>query len=939
MELVNTGRGRAGTYALTIAGPLAVQVGDNNTQYNYYISQYVHQEGTAGPRAAGAGMVVGDVPLPPAAFQPRAGLLQELREAGSGGAVVRVVTGMRGAGKTHVAAAYARSRIDAGWRLVAWLSAGDASEVLTGLAKVADQLGIGEAGIPLEDTARLVRHHLEVNGGQCLVVFDDMTDQAGLRPFLPAAGQSQVVITTASQAPGLGPVVPVDVFTEAEAVTFLAGRTRRADDGGALAVARELGSLPLALAQAGAVIAAQQLPYEVYLERLRSLPLREYLTPGYGEPYPHGVAEAVLLSLDTVMAADEAGLCRGVLEVVSLLSAAGAPRLLLYAAGEAGLFAPPGAEGSPAGARSVDEALGLLAGGSLLAFSGNGSSVIAHRLVMRVARERCAQQGTLHDLGMRVCDLLAGVTETMGDPRSNREVARDAIGQVTAVREYLDGCLDGDDPELAKILLYLRNWVLTCLNDLGDSFAQAVELGESLVADCERVLGADHVDTLAARGNLANAYLDAGRVAEVVPILEGTLADFERLLGPDHPDTLTARGNLALAYRDAGRIVEAVLVQEQALADRERVLGADHVDTLAARGNLANAYLDAGQIAEAVPLLERALADFERVMGAGHSFTEDYRARLAFAYQRAGRVTEAIALYGRALAVFERLLGDDHPDTLAARADLALAYRDAGRSAEAVLLLEQALADSDRVLGADHPNTALSRCGLALAYQDAGRLAEAILHLERALVDFERVLGADHPHTLSSRSSLAGAYQESGRATEAIPLLERTLADRERLLGGDHPDTLASGNNLASAYQFAGRAAEGIPLLEPALADSERVLGADHPQTVTCRGNLALAYHYAGRLAEAIPLLERTLADRERLLGGDHPHTASSRGYLAYAYQDAGRAAEAISLLERALADFEHVLGADHPYTRSTRDNLNAITNRRTRRWYWLRRG
>jgi tetratricopeptide (TPR) repeat protein len=855
MELVNTGRGRAGTYALTIAGPLAVQVGDNNTQYNYYISQYVHQEGTAGPRAAGAGMVVGDVPLPPAAFQPRDGLLQELREAGSGGAVVRVVTGMRGAGKTHVAAAYARSRIDAGWRLVAWLSAGDASEVLTGLAKVADQLGIGEAGIPLEDTARLVRHHLEVNGGQCLVVFDDMTDQAGLRPFLPAAGQSQVVITTASQAPGLGPVVPVDVFTEAEAVTFLAGRTRRADDGGALAVARELGSLPLALAQAGAVIAAQQLPYEVYLERLRSLPLREYLTPGYGEPYPHGVAEAVLLSLDTVMAADEAGLCRGVLEVVSLLSAAGAPRLLLYAAGEAGLFAPPGAEGSPAGARSVDEALGLLAGGSLLAFSGNGSSVIAHRLVMRVARERCAQQGTLHDLGMRVCDLLAGVTETMGDPRSNREVARDAIGQVTAVREYLDGCLDGDDPELAKILLYLRNWVLTCLNDLGDSFAQAVELGESLVADCERVLGADHVDTLAARGNLANAYLDAG------------------------------------------------------------------------------------QIAEAVPLLERALADFERVMGAGHSFTEDHRARLAFAYQRAGRVTEAIALYGRALAVFERLLGDDHPDTLAARADLALAYRDAGRSAEAVLLLEQALADSDRVLGADHPNTALSRCGLALAYQDAGRLAEAILHLERALVDFERVLGADHPHTLSSRSSLAGAYQESGRATEAIPLLERTLADRERLLGGDHPDTLASANNLASAYQFAGRAAEGIPLLEPALADSERVLGADHPQTVTCRGNLALAYHYAGRLAEAIPLLERTLADRERLLGGDHPHTASSRGYLAYAYQDAGRAAEAISLLERALADFEHVLGADHPYTRSTRDNLNAITNRRTRRWYWLRRG
>jgi tetratricopeptide (TPR) repeat protein len=82
-----------------------------------------------------------------------------------------------------------------------------------------------------------------------------------------------------------------------------------------------------------------------------------------------------------------------------------------------------------------------------------------------------------------------------------------------------------------------------------------------------------------------------------MPLFERTLADRERVLGPDHPSTLTARGNLAIAYRDAGRVAEAMPLFERALADMERVLGADHPDTLSTRGNLALAYQDAGQVA------------------------------------------------------------------------------------------------------------------------------------------------------------------------------------------------------------------------------------------------------------------------------------------------------------------------------------------------------
>jgi hypothetical protein len=69
----------------------------------------------------------------------------------------------------------------------------------------------------------------------------------------------------------------------------------------------------------------------------------------------------------------------------------------------------------------------------------------------------------------------------------------------------------------------------------------------------ERVLGADHPNTLQSRNNLAAAYLNAGRVAEAIPLFERTMADMERVLGADHPDTLQSRNNLAAAYQAADR--------------------------------------------------------------------------------------------------------------------------------------------------------------------------------------------------------------------------------------------------------------------------------------------------------------------------------------------------------------------------------------------------
>jgi len=221
------------------------------------------------------------------------------------------------------------------------------------------------------------------------------------------------------------------------------------------------------------------------------------------EPPPDPMAE-----LAAIWAGEPGGVAAGVLELMSVLSAAGIRRDLVCAAGSAGLLG--GERAAEADAEAVSAALGQLAERSLLSSSLDGRVVSADRPVLRAVRGQMAEQERLADVCRAAASVLEARCEALVGSR-DRLAVLDVPDQVKALRDVVAGLPGAPDAELAGALLRLRGWVLYHLNTLGNRAQQAIIIGEPLIADQERVLGPDHPDTLAARNNLANAYRAAGR--------------------------------------------------------------------------------------------------------------------------------------------------------------------------------------------------------------------------------------------------------------------------------------------------------------------------------------------------------------------------------------------------------------------------------------------
>ena len=241
--------------------------------------------------------------------------------------------------------------------------------------------------------------------------------------------------------------------------------------------------------------------------------------------------------------------------------------------------------------------------------------------------------------------------------------------------------------------------------DKQGQFAETEKVLREAIAVRERVLGAEHPDTLKSRNSLAGALFGQGKYPEAEKLYREVAAIDARVLGAEYRETLTSRNNLAETLRLEGRYADAEKENREILAIRERLLGAEHPDTLLSRYNLGSALYGLRRYAEAEKEQRAVLAVRERTLGADHPDTLASRNGVAAVLETEGKPAEAEKEYRAALAGYERVFGPEHPYVFMFCYNLAKCLVRENRFKEALELAKRAEKGSKRTLGEDHPQS------------------------------------------------------------------------------------------------------------------------------------------------------------------------------------------------------------------------------------------
>ena len=740
--------------------------------------------------------------------------------AGDGGSLpgsagrIAALHGMRGVGKTTLAAAYAE-HCRGDYRATWWIRAQSEESLRADLVALGVRLGWAGADDKEEPALAAVTERLRHEGEGVLLIFDNAADADAVRRYLPRGGGCQVLITSNAQAwRGIATPVEIRVWPRSVGAEYLLTRTGRHDEREAAeALSEALGGLPLAHEQAAAYCERLERPLADYLKRFAAAPAR-LLDDARDAPaeYHDRLTVTKTFALAIEEAAKQHPAVEPLIVHAALLAAEPIPLFLFEDASEK--LGPPLADALHD--EGLDEAIAALRAFALIereTIADERDPAIRtdtfrlHRLVRQVAvarRDDKARARAQAALLRSVATLYP--SEARNDPKAWSRARRLDAHALALVGE--DATLSADaEPEASRLLNALASFRHCALG----AYAQARPLYERALSLKERTFGKDHPETALSLNDLALLLQDQGDLAGARQLHERALAIREKALGQDHPDTAESLNNLALLLKAQGELAAARPPAERALAIYEKVLGVEHPSTATVLNNLALLVQAQGDLAGARPLFERSLAIYEKVLGE-HPSTAAGLNNLAFLLEAMGDRAGARPLYERSLAIDEKVLGEEHPDTATDLMSLALLLHDEGDLARARPLYERALAIREKTLGREHLRTAECLNNLAALLQDQGELAAAQPLCERALAIYQTALGEEHPNTNRGRRNLACVLLASGAPAAALPLAEAALAAHACVLGADHAWTRDSARINADALAALGRNQEAAAL-------------------------------------------------------------------------------------------------------------------------------
>ncbi|MFF2128273.1 tetratricopeptide repeat protein [Streptomyces olivochromogenes] len=642
---------------------------------------------------------------------------------------MQLLTGMGGVGKTQLAAHYARTAWEARsgsekLDVLVWVNAINKQAIIDAYAQAGVELCRGDPNDNEKAAASFLAWLTPKAGAspcRWLIVLDDVVDPNDLRGLWPPdSPHGRTLITTRRRDAALGAdgrqTIEVGLFTQGEALAYLTaaltGRVGAAAE--LIALAGDLGYLPLALAQATAYIIDTCVDVATYRGLLanRATKLSDIAPDVLPDDQARPLAAAWSLSIERADTLKPAGLAKPMLQLASFLSSNGIPRSVLtsdpalaHLTANRTRTEQDIAATVQVSAQDAVGALGALHRLSLVDHDIPHLTVHVHQLIQRATREGIDPQqhrptahtaadtlmavwpnierdaGLAQALRANTTALTACAGEVLYQPDVHGALYRlgnslGESGQVTAALNHFNhlaqtstevlGAHHPDTLNLRHELAYWRGMA-------GDAAGASTALTELLHAMAQ-ALGPGHRSTFATCCHAAVWGGTAGDAAGAASVLTRLVHHMTQVLGPDDPDTLTARNNRAYWRGEAGDAAGAATAFADLLRDRLRVLGPEHPDTLATRNNLATWRGEAGDPAGAATATNELLDDCVRILGPDHPDTLTTRAHLAHWLAKTGDMAGAATIYGEVLSAQERVLGLDHPDTRTTQQSIAFLH-------------------------------------------------------------------------------------------------------------------------------------------------------------------------------------------------------------------------------------------------------------------------